>query len=360
MIDKVNEIIKRHKELEAELADPEVVSDISKIEKLNRKYRSLGRNMPVFQDYRDTANRLDQAREVLASESDPELATMARDEIAICESHLAELGEKVKLLLVPRDPDDAKNAIMEVRAGTGGVEAGIFAADLYRMYTRYAENQRWAVEVMNSSYGDLDSIKEVVFMVSGPGAYGALKYESGVHRVQRVPQTEAQGRIHTSAASVAVFPEADEVELSIDPNDLRIDVYRSGGHGGQHVNTTDSAVRIVHVPTGLTVICQDEKSQHKNKAKAMKVLQSRLYDQMTSEQKQREAQARKSMVSTGDRSVKIRTYNFPQNRVTDHRINVTLYKLEDFINGDIQELVSALEAADMEERLRAFTVGGSS
>jgi peptide chain release factor 1 len=265
---------------------------------------------------------------------------------------MPQIEETVRRLLVPKDPNDLKNAIVEIRAGTGGTEAGIFAADLYRMYSRFAERKGWALEIMSSSYGDVGAIKEIIIMVSGEGAYGMLKHESGVHRVQRVPQTEAQGRIHTSAASVAVFPEVDEFEVNIDPKDLRIDVYRSTGHGGQSVNTTDSAVRIVHIPTGLIVTCQDEKSQLKNKSKAMKVLQSRLYDLKMNEIEAQEKAARRSMVSTGDRSAKIRTYNFPQGRLTDHRINLTLYKLADIIDGDLQDVTDALAAADISERLK--------
>jgi peptide chain release factor 1 len=254
---------------------------------------------------------------------------------------------------VPKDPNDLKNAIMEIRAGTGGIEAGIFAADLYRMYTHYLENKGWSFEVLSSSYGDIGAVKEIIFSVKGEDAYGALKFESGVHRVQRVPQTEAQGRIHTSAASVAVFPEADEVELTIDPSELRIDVFRAGGKGGQHVNKTESAVRIVHLPTGITVQCQDEKSQIKNKSRAMKILTSRLLDAKISEKQAAESATRKTMVGTGDRSEKIRTYNFPQNRLTDHRINLTIYKLDAVMNGDLQEIIDALNLADLNSRLQS-------
>lgn len=355
MIDRIREVISEHHDLENEMARPEVAGDPVQMEKLGRRYRAIGRNTPVFNEYADLCGRLDQARLMLKTESDSEMIDMAREEITAVEATLPALEEKVKFLLAPRDPDDSKNAIVEIRAGTGGIEAGIFGGDLYRMYTHYLDERGWKYEVMDASYGDHNSIKEVVFLVNGDGAYGCLKFESGVHRVQRVPETEAQGRIHTSAASVAVFPEASEVEADINPQDLRIDVYRAGGAGGQHVNKTESAVRIVHIPTGITVICQDEKSQHKNKAKAMKVLQSRLYDQRVSEQKAQEAAARRSMVSTGDRSAKIRTYNFPQNRVTDHRINVTLYSLDKFINGNIQGLIDELEKADMNERLKGST-----
>ncbi len=353
MIHRIKEVLNRHKELESLMATPGISSDSRQMEKLGREYNSLTKSLPALKLYVDTVDRLEQARQIRSSESDPELLEMAREEEESCAKQLPQLEENVKRILAPRDPNDLKNAVVEVRAGTGGVEAGLFAGDLYRMYTHYAEMRGWGVEVMSTSEGDLGGIKEIVFMVSGEGAYGALKYESGVHRVQRIPKTEAQGRIHTSAATVAVFPEADEVEVKLDPADLRIDVYRSSGPGGQSVNTTDSAVRVVHVPTGLTVTCQDEKSQHKNKAKALKVLQSRLYDMTLSEQQAKESASRKTMVSTGDRSAKIRTYNFPQNRVTDHRINLTLYKLEEIIGGDLRELSEALAVADMNERVKA-------
>ena len=268
----------------------------------------------------------------------------------------SELEQQVKRLLVPCDPKDLKNAIVEIRAGTGGTEAGIFGADLYRMYTHFIEQKDWSYEILSSSYGDLGAIKEIIFLVKGENAYGTLKYESGVHRVQRVPLTETQGRIHTSAASVAVFPEADEFEIDINPNELRIDLYCSSGPGGQSVNTTYSAVRIVHIPTGITVTCQDEKSQHKNKSKALKVLQTRLYEKKLAEIEAEESAARKSMVSTGDRSAKIRTYNFPQNRVTDHRINLTLYSLDKIIDGDLQELIDSLSIAEINERIQQSNI----
>jgi len=352
MIERVREMLLRHEELEQRLASPEVTGNPREMEKISREYNSLQKSLPLLRRYADAWARCDGARYMLKSESDHELQQMARDEIEACERDLASLDDAVKKLLVPADPDDLKNAVVEVRAGTGGVEAGLFAADLYRMYTHFAESKGWKVDVLSFSEGELGGVKEVIFGVEGAGAYGILKYESGVHRVQRVPQTEAQGRIHTSAATVAVFPEADEIEVTIDPKDIRIDVFRAGGKGGQHVNKTESAVRIVHLPTGITVSCQDEKSQHKNKAKAMKVLQSRLYDMTIAEKHRQESASRKSMVSTGDRSAKIRTYNFPQNRVTDHRINFTLHTLDDFIAGNIAEMSEALAAADINERLK--------
>jgi peptide chain release factor 1 len=350
---RIQDISERYRELEEQLASPEVSSNPALMQKLGREYNHLGKAMPVLNEYVETHNRLEEARELLASGSDPELAELAREEADTYQNKLPELEEKVKEFLAPRNPMDFKSALMEIRAGTGGVEAGIFAADLFRMYSRYAELKGWRIDVISASYGELGSVKEIVFMVEGDEAYGALKHESGVHRVQRVPQTEAQGRIHTSAASVVVLPEADELEVQVDPRDLRIDVYRSSGAGGQHVNKTDSAVRIVHIPTGLMVTCQDEKSQHKNKAKAMKVLQARLYDLKASEVEAGERAARRTMVGTGDRSAKIRTYNFPQERVTDHRINLSLYKLRQLMDGDLQQLIDALRVADLNERLKA-------
>ncbi len=352
MIQKIQKLIDRHKEIEELLATPGVANDLKQVEELGREYNQLGKMLPTLKKYLDATNRLAEAKALLKSESDQELLDLAQEEIHELDEQLPELEEKVTFLLVPKDPADTKNSIVEIRAGTGGTEAGIFAADLYRMYTSFAENRGWKLEVLSTSPGEMGALKEIIFMVTGENSYGTLKFESGVHRVQRVPDTESQGRIHTSAASVAVFPEADDIEVDIDPTDLRIDVYRSSGPGGQSVNTTDSAVRIVHVPTGLTVTCQDEKSQHKNKAKAMKVLKSRLFEQKRAEIDAQESASRKSMVSTGDRSAKIRTYNYPQGRVTDHRINLTLYKLEGIMNGNIKEITDALAIADLNERVK--------
>lgn len=352
ILEKVQSVIDRYHDLETQMAQPDVSSDHAQMEKLGREHNHLAKGLPVLTEYVQIMDNLRQAHELVESESDHDIVALAQEEISQYEETLPALEEKIKQFLVPQDPRDLKNAVVEVRAGTGGVEAGIFAADLHRMYTRYAENVGWPTETLSASYGELNSIKEIVFLVKGANAYGTLKHESGVHRVQRVPQTETQGRIHTSAASVAVFPEADEVELDIDPKELRIDVYRASGAGGQHVNKTESAVRIVHIPTGITVTCQDEKSQHKNKSKAMKVLQSRLYDQMLLEQEASERSARRSMVGSGDRSAKIRTYNFPQDRVTDHRINLSLFKLEEILNGGIQELIDALAVEEVNERMK--------
>ncbi len=352
MQDKVEAVFRRHDELEQMLASSEVVSDPSKMEKFGREYNNIHKNVPILKKFVEIVKSIEDATQLLSSESDPELLELAQEELHTNEEQLPGLEQQVKRLLVPRDLKDLKNAIIEIRAGTGGTEAGIFGADLYRMYTHFIEQKNWNYEILSSSYGDLNAIKEIIFLVKGENAYGELKYESGVHRVQRVPQTEAQGRIHTSAASVVVFPEADEFEIDINQNDLRIDLYCSSGPGGQSVNTTYSAVRIVHIPTGITVTCQDEKSQLKNKAKALKVLQTRLYEKKLAEIEAEESAARKSMVSTGDRSAKIRTYNFPQNRVTDHRINLTLYSLDRVMDGDLQELIDSLSIAELNERIQ--------
>ena len=353
MIDKIKEILNRQKQIEEELSSPGVSGNQALMEKLGREYRGLKKNMPIYSRYLDVMKNISDNKELLETETDAEIIEIAKQEITQIEQNLPELEEKIKYMLVPKDPNDLKNAIVEIRAGTGGIEAGIFGADLYRMYTHYVENRGWSLEVLSSSFGDIGAIKEIIFSVKGEEAYGALKYESGVHRVQRVPQTEAQGRIHTSAASVAVFPEVDEVEFTIDPEELRIDVFRAGGKGGQHVNKTESAVRIVHLPTGIMVHCQDEKSQLKNRARAMKILTSRLLDAKLSEKQAAEAATRKTMVGSGDRSEKIRTYNFPQNRLTDHRINLTLYKLDAVMNGDLQEIIDALSKADLNSRLQS-------
>jgi peptide chain release factor 1 len=350
--EKVARLLERRTELETELSSPATLRDPSKMEKLGREYTGINKNLPIFKKYLATVKSIAEAEHMVKSETDQDMVVLAREELSAYEKQLPELEQKIKFLLVPRDPKDHKNAVVEIRAGTGGTEAGIFAADLYRMYTHFAERKGFTIEVLSSSFGDIGAIKEIIFMVSGGNAYGTLKYESGVHRVQRVPQTEAQGRVHTSAASVAVFPEADDVEVNIDPNDLRIDLFCSSGPGGQSVNTTYSAVRIVHLPTGLVVQCQDEKSQHKNKAKALKVLQTRLYEKKLAEVEAVEDAARRTMVSTGDRSAKIRTYNFPQNRMTDHRINLTLYRLDSIIDGDIEELIDALAIADLDEKVK--------
>ncbi len=350
MIEKLQEIIQRHEDLAARMSDPETASDPRKYAELAREHSEISEVAGKARTYVDLRHQLEEAEEILKGD-DPELKQLAHEEVPELKSRLTEQEEELKILLLPRDPDDDKNTILEIRGGTGGEEAALFAGDLYRMYTRYAERKGWATDVLSLSGSETGGIKEIIVSVKGKGAYGDLKYESGVHRVQRVPVTEASGRIHTSAASVAVLPEADEVEVDINPADLKIDTFRASGAGGQHVNKTESAVRITHVPSGIAATCQDEKSQHKNRARAMKVLASRLYARQAEEQQRQRANQRRSMVSTGDRSAKIRTYNYPQGRVTDHRINLTLYRLGDVTDGDLDELIEQLRVHDRMERL---------
>ncbi|RJR24381.1 MAG: peptide chain release factor 1 [Desulfobacteraceae bacterium] len=341
MFEKVEDIENRYLELERLLADPAVVQSQKTYQGHAKEHRSLEPIVRAYWDYKAAKDELESSR-LLLDDPDPEMRQLAREEIEKLEERLSSMEKGLMMLLLPRDPNDEKNIIVEIRAGTGGEEAALFASDLFRMYLRYAEKRRWRTEVLSRHETGIGGLKEIIFLVEGEGAYSRLKYESGVHRVQRVPETEAQGRIHTSAVTVAVLPEAEEVEVQINPEDLRVDVFRSSGHGGQHVNTTDSAVRITHLPTGLVVTCQDEKSQHKNRAKAMKVLRSRLLEQERQEQEDRISQDRKSMVGTGDRSERIRTYNFPQARVTDHRIGLTLYKLEDVLAGGLDQIVDPI------------------
>jgi peptide chain release factor 1 len=352
LLDRLDEAERRFAEVDEQLSDPAVLQDPDRLRELGQERAHLARVVARGRDLRRLLEELRGAREMLDG-GDEEMVALARAEVEALEAREPALVDEVRELLIPRDPLDDRPAVLEIRAGTGGDEAGLFAADLLRMYTRYAEGQGWSVELMSFSEGIPGSVKEAVATVRGSGAYGKLRYESGVHRVQRVPETESQGRIHTSAATVAVLPEAEEVDLHIDPGDLRIDVFRSSGPGGQSVNTTDSAVRITHEPTGLVVSCQDEKSQHKNKAKAMKVLRSRLLDRMLAEQEAERAAERRSQVGTGDRSAKIRTYNFPQSRVTDHRIGLSAYNLDAVMDGDLGDFVRALRLAAQEERLEA-------
>jgi len=340
-------------EVDSELASPEVLASPERLKDLGRERARLDRIVRVSRELRSATEGHREATELLEETDDPEMKGLAEEEISVLGKRIEQLALQVRELLIPADPIEDRAAVIEIRAGTGGDEAGLFAADLLRMYRRFAERNRWSIDVMNLSEGIPGSIKEVIFTVRGRGAYGRLRYESGVHRVQRVPTTESQGRIHTSAATVAVLPEAEEVDLEIDANDLRIDVFRSSGPGGQSVNTTDSAVRITHLPTNLVVTCQDEKSQLKNKAKAMKVLRSRLLDRMIAEQEAARARERKAQVGTGDRSAKIRTYNFPQGRVTDHRIGLTLHQLGDVLDGALDELIASLRLAEEQERLGA-------
>jgi peptide chain release factor 1 len=345
----------RASKLAGDLSDPRVISDQRRFSHLSREHKELSEILAAGKTYRQLLKDVAEARSLLRGSDDPELQELAASELEEKQAKLIEAEAKLKLLLAPKDPNDSRNAIMEIRAGTGGDEAGLFAGDLYRMYRRYAEENDFKIDVLNSHPTGVGGFKEIIFTIAGENAYAIFKFESGVHRVQRVPSTESSGRIHTSAASVAVLPEADEVEVDIDPNELRIDVYRSSGPGGQSVNTTDSAVRITHVPTGIVVSCQDEKSQLKNKNKAMKVLRARLADKAQREHDEKIASARRSMVGTGDRSAKIRTYNFPQSRVTDHRINLTLYKLDEILAGDLDEMINALRGREQEEKLAAFS-----
>ena len=351
IIDIIEKFDKRLEELNNQLSDPIVISDRVRLKKISQERSHIETILTASKACQQYMKNIDDANEIIDESDDLDLIEMAREELTEATARLDEAREKLDLLLAPRDPRDSKNAIIEIRAGTGGEEAAIFAADLYRMYSKYSENKGWKVELLSSNPTGVGGLKEVIFIVSGDSAYGHLKYESGVHRVQRVPQTESQGRIHTSAATVAVLLEAEEVDIKINENDLKIDVFRSSGPGGQSVNTTDSAVRITHLPTGTVVTCQDEKSQHKNKAKALRVLRARLLDRAIEEQNQDIAKERKSMVSSGDRSAKIRTYNFPQSRVTDHRIGLTLHRLDTILEGELDELVDALRKSDREKKL---------
>lgn len=342
MLDKLKSYLPKQEKLAARLADPAVVANRELYMNLSKEFSEISEFVELYKKLKKAYGDLNGARDIIDGEDDPEMIEMAEAEIQGLEGRIETLENEAMQLLNPPDPFDGKNVILEIRAGTGGEEAGLFAADLFRMYSRYAERRQWKLEIMSQSLSDLDGFKEVIAMISGRRVYGRLKYESGVHRVQRVPQTEASGRIHTSAVTVAVLPEADEVEVEIDQNEIKIDVYRSSGPGGQSVNTTDSAVRITHVPSGLVVTCQDEKSQHKNRAKAMKILKSRLLDKRRREQEEKIASERRQMVSTGDRSAKIRTYNFPQSRISDHRINLTVHKLSQVLEGDLDQILEPL------------------
>ena len=341
MFDKLIGVEERFIDIEKQLADPDVVQDRVAYQKYVIEHAGLNKIVTAYRRYKQTLNDLDESQELL-KDTDPEIKDLARDEINQLNLEKQQIEEDLKTLLLPKDPNDDKNVIVEIRAGTGGEEAALFAGDLFRMYSRYAEKRNWKVEVITHHPTGVGGLKEIIAMIQGKGAYSVFKYESGTHRVQRVPTTETQGRIHTSAVTVAVLPEAEEVDLQIDPSELKVDVYRSTGPGGQSVNTTDSAVRLTHLPTGLVVTCQDEKSQLKNKLKAMKVLRARLLDQMIMAQNEKRSEERKSQVGTGDRSGRIRTYNFPQGRVTDHRINLTLYKLDNILQGNIEELIENL------------------
>lgn len=339
---KLEHLSERLEEINALLSDPGVIGDQKKFRTLSQEHAQLGPIVSCYHDYRNTLSTIDDA-EVMLAENDPELRNMAEDEIKQAKQRRDILEQELQLLMLPKDPNDEKNIFLEIRAGTGGDEAAIFAGDLYRMYARYAESQRWKIEVMSEHEGEHGGYKEIIARIEGNGVYSKLKFESGAHRVQRVPATEAQGRIHTSACTVAVMPEIDEVEaIEINPADLKVDTYRASGAGGQHVNKTESAIRITHIPTGFVVECQDERSQHKNRARAMSLLQSRLLTQQQEKQQKEQAQTRKLLVGSGDRSERIRTYNYPQGRITDHRINLTIYKLEDVMEGDLDDVIDPL------------------
>lgn len=351
MLELLEKIEEKQKELTELLSDPKVISDQRKYKKVAKEHKDFSEIIELGSKYKKILKQIEEDERIRTESEDKDLMELAKSELEELYPQREELEKKLKVLLLPRDPNDSKNTILEIRAGTGGEEAALFAADLYRMYSRYAERMGWKTDVLSSNPTGIGGFKEIIFLVEGEEVYGKLKYESGVHRVQRVPVTEASGRIHTSAASVAVLPEAEEVDVEIDPEDLKVDVFRSSGPGGQSVNTTDSAVRITHVPTNTVVTCQDEKSQLKNKNKAMKVLRARLLDKAQREQIEKIARERKNMVGTGDRSAKIRTYNFPQSRVTDHRINLTLYKLDNILEGNIDELIEVLKTKEQEKTL---------
>ncbi len=352
LLNKLEEINARYKEIEQLIVDPEIIADMKRYVKLNKDYKDLQPIVKAYKDYKNVLDNIDTAKEMLNGESDPEMKEMAKEEFETLQKKKEKLEEDIRVLLIPKDPQDNKNAVMEIRAGTGGDEASIFAGDLYRMYTHYCEQKKWKIELIDFTEGTVGGYKEIIFNVIGDNVYGTLKYESGVHRVQRVPKTESQGRVHTSAASVVVLPEADEFDVEVKQNDIRKDTFCSSGPGGQSVNTTYSAIRLTHIPTGIVVTCQDEKSQLKNLDKAMKVLRSRIYEMEYQKYLDDVASKRKTMVSTGDRSAKIRTYNWPQGRVTDHRINLTLYNLQTIINGNIQEIIDQLQTAENAEKLK--------
>jgi peptide chain release factor 1 len=342
MFEKLESVAQKLQQLENDLSNPELLARQKEYQQLAREHAEMAPIVESYRQYNDLKQQLQENQELFEQESDAEMRELIRQELGQLKEKLEKTEVELKLMLLPKDPNDDKNVILEIRAGTGGEEAALFAADLLRMYVRYAEQRNWKVEILNSHPTDIGGFKEIIAGISGQGAFSRLKYERGTHRVQRVPTTESQGRVHTSAVTVAVLPEAEEVDVHIDPNELRFDVFRSSGPGGQSVNTTDSAVRVTHIPSGLVVICQDEKSQHKNKAKALKVLRARLLDQMRSDQDARIAQDRKTQVGSGDRSERIRTYNFPQNRVSDHRINLTLYRLEEILLGTLDGIIDPL------------------
>ncbi len=352
LLNKLEAIHYRFKEVGQLIVDPDIIADMPRYVKLNKEYKELEEIDEVYHEYKNVLDNIATSREMLDAESDPEMREMAKAELDELESKRPEMEEDIKMMLIPKDPEDDKNAIIELRAGTGGDEACIFVEDIYRMYSMYFKEKGWKVEIINSNEGGTAGYKEVSMNVEGEGVYGTMKFESGVHRVQRVPETESQGRVHTSAISVAVLPEAEEVDIDLNMTDVRRDTYRASGAGGQHVNKTESAIRLTHIPTGIVVECQDGRSQHKNYDKAVKVLRSRLFQEELEKKQDERAEKRKSLVSTGDRSAKIRTYNYPQGRITDHRINKTMYNLSSFINGNIQEMIDALKMAENAEKMK--------
>lgn len=351
MFDKLEDLLVRYRELEQELMDPNVANDQKNYRKLMKEQAELAPLVEKYTEYKDTQLAIEESLTMLNEESDDEIRELVKEELSDCKQRIETIEEELKILLLPKDPNDEKNVIVEIRGGAGGDEAALFAAELYRMYAHYAERNRWKVEMMNLNENGIGGFKEVIFMINGKGAYSKLKYESGVHRVQRVPVTESGGRIHTSTATVAIMPEAEDVDVDLDLTDCKFDVFRSSGNGGQSVNTTDSAVRLTHAPTGIVISCQDEKSQLKNKDKAIKILRSKLYELELEKAQSAEAEARKSQIGTGDRSEKIRTYNFPQGRVTDHRIKLTVHQLEAVMDGDLEEIIGSLIAADQAAKL---------
>ena len=351
MFDKLEDLLQRYEELQNELSDPNVVNDQARFRKLMKEQNDLADIVAEYKRYKQTKQDIEDSLLMLDEESDEEMREMAKEELAEAKERLEKCEQNLKILLIPKDPNDEKNVIVEIRAGAGGDEAALFAAELYRMYAKYSETFRWKIDLMNVNENGIGGFKEAVFMVNGQGAYSKLKYESGVHRVQRVPVTESGGRIHTSTATVAIMPEAEDVDVELNMNDCKFDVFRASGNGGQCVNTTDSAVRLTHIPTGIVISCQDEKSQLKNRDKALKVLRAKLYELELEKAHDAEAEARRSQVGTGDRSEKIRTYNFPDGRVTDHRIKLTTHRLNEILNGDLTEVVDALTAADQAAKL---------
>ncbi len=352
MLDKLQIVKQRYDEVSDLIIQPDIISDQKRYVQLNKEYKDLGKVVEKANEYEGLLANIDEAKEIIAEGSDVEMVEMAKAEMDEAKTRIPQLEDEIKFLLIPKDPEDAKNAVVELRAGTGGDEASIFAGDLYRMYSKYCESRGWSVSIVDFSEGTNGGFKEIQFEVTGEDVYGTLKFEAGVHRVQRVPQTETQGRVHTSAATCRVFPEAEEFDVEINPKDVRIDYFCSSGPGGQSVNTTYSAVRLTHIPTGLVAQCQDQKSQHKNKEKAFRVLRSRLYDLELAKKQAEDAAKRGSMVTSGDRSAKIRTYNYPQGRVTDHRIGLTLYDLQNIINGDIQKIIEELMLAENTSKLK--------